>query len=196
MAVDSQHPPRRRRRDAVNNRNQILEASAAVFAERGLSFDVREIARRAGVGMGTLYRHFPTKGALLDAVLDEDFTSWSATVENAAADPDPWLGLARYLEESLELLAQHRALLDGLSDPLVSTPGMDECRDLARPLLTGIVDRARSAGVLRPDVTADDVSLLLIGMGRIIQLTEEAQPGTWRRQLSVVLDGLRATPQP
>ncbi|OKI24971.1 hypothetical protein A6A25_33825 [Saccharothrix sp. CB00851] len=180
----------------MNNRNQILEASAAVFAERGLSFDVREIARRAGVGMGTLYRHFPTKGALLDAVLDEDFTSWSATVENAAADPDPWLGLARYLEESLELLAQHRALLDGLSDPLVSTPGMDECRDLARPLLTGIVDRARSAGVLRPDVTADDVSLLLIGMGRIIQLTEEAQPGTWRRQLSVVLDGLRATPQP
>ena len=184
-------PLKRQRRDAASNRRQILEASAAVFAERGLSVDVREIARRAGVGMGTLYRHFPTKDSLLDAALENDFIAWSVAVENAAAAADPWQGLVQYMEDSLALLAKHRALLDGLSNPLISTPGLVECREAVGPVMTRIVERAKQAGVARADVSVDDVSLLLMGLGRIIQLTEEAAPGTWRRQLAVVLDGLR-----
>lgn len=165
-----------------------------MFAERGLSVDVREIARRAGVGMGTLYRHFPTKDSLLDAVLEDDFAAWSAAVENAATSPDPWQGLCQYMEDSLALLARHRALLDGLSNPLISTPGLTECRETVGPIMTHIVERAKEAGVARADIGVDDVSLLLMGLGRIIQLTEETAPGTWRRQLAVVLDGLRAQP--
>ncbi|MEO6089720.1 MAG: TetR/AcrR family transcriptional regulator [Umezawaea sp.] len=186
------NPPRRQRRDAANNRRQILETSTAVFAERGISVDVREIARRAGVGMGTLYRHFPTKDSLLDAVLEDDFTAWAAAVDNAATSPDPWQGLCKYMEDSLALLAKHRALLDGLSNPLISTPGFKECRESIGPIMTRIVERAKEAGVARVDIGVDDVSLLLMGLGRIIQLTEESAPGTWRRQLAVVLDGLRA----
>ncbi|MGI5127071.1 TetR/AcrR family transcriptional regulator [Pseudonocardia sp. CA-107938] len=185
-------PPRRQRRDAASNRRQILETSAAVFAERGLSVDVREIARRAGVGMGTLYRHFPTKDRLLDAVLEDDFTAWAAAVDQAATTSDPWQGLCRFMEDSLALLAKHRALLDGLSNPLISTPGIVACREAVGPVMTRIVERAKQAGAARADVSVDDVSLLLMGLGRIIQLTEEETPGTWRHQLAVVLDGLRA----
>lgn len=98
------------------------------------------------------------------------------------------------MEDSLALLAKHRALLDGLSNPLISTPGLVGCREAVRPVMTRIVERAKQAGAARADVSVDDVSLLLMGLGRIIQLTEEAAPGTWRRQLAVVLDGLRARP--
>ncbi len=144
--------------------------------------------------MGTLYRRFPTKDSLLDAVLADDFAAWAAAVEDAATAADPWEGLCRYMEDSLALLAKRRALLDGLSNPLISTPGLEECRAAVGPVMTGIVERARQAGAARADIGVDDVSLLLMGLGRIIQLTEETAPGTWRRQLAVVLDGLRAQP--
>lgn len=183
--------PRPLRRDAVDNRRRLLGAAAEAFAEHGLALDVRDIARRAGVGIGTVYRHFATKELLADAVVAEVLDRWAATVREASGAADAWQGLAQFMERSLELVAQHRALLDGLADPMVATPRFQQCQDELQPVLAGMIDRARDAGVLRPEITLEDVSLLLIGLGRIIQLTEARSPGHWRRQLRVVLAGLR-----
>src|SRR3954466_7217768 len=90
------------RRDAQRNRDRIIAATRAAFQERGLDVGVDEIARCAGVGMGTLYRHFPTKAALIDAVVDERFHELTAAAERAIETPDAWAGFASFLHEAVE----------------------------------------------------------------------------------------------
>ena len=178
------------RRDAARNRVRILQVAAQIFADRGCSADVREIARSAGVGMGTLYRHFPTKEVLLDAALHHDLIEW-AEAARATVTADPWDDLRRFLEDALARHAVHRALLDSFGTSLGDTPNVQECRRRIRPVIAGLVTRAQQAGALRPDVTAVDIHLLLIALGRIVHLG----PSAWRRQLHIALDGL-GTPAP
>lgn len=186
------------RSDAVRNRSRLLAAAAALISERGADVDVREIAGRAGVGMGTLYRHFPTKQALLDAALEHAFTVW-ADEARAAMSGDPWVDLGRFLDDALVRQATHPGLLDAYGRALTGpagTTGHEHCRRRLRPLLVDLVAAAQAAGALRADVTVEDVSLLLVALGRIVPLVPEA---AWRRPLRVALDGLRApaaTPMP
>lgn len=178
------------RRDAAQNRARILRQAAKVFAERGPGADVREIARAAAVGMGTLYRHFPTKEALLDAVIHHDAAEWAHAAE-ALATGDPWEDLRQFLHDALGRHAAHRALLDSFGAALGDAANVRECRRRIRPVIEALVDRAQAAQVLRGDVTAVDVHLLLMALGRIVHLG----PPAWQRQLDIALDGLR-TPRP
>lgn len=178
------------RKDAARNRARILQTAARVFAERGPTADVREIAQASGVGMGTLYRHFPTKRALLDAAIEHDLLEWANAAKGTVSE-DPWTDLRRFLEDALTRHAAHRALLDSFGAPFGDTPNVQECRRRIRPVITELVARAQHAGVLRSDVTPVDIHLLLIALGRIVPLG----PAAWRRQLDIALDGL-ASPNP
>lgn len=162
------------------------------FAEHGHQVDVREIARSAGVGMGTLYRHFPTKDELLDTVLHEDFLAWIDTARRCAADhDDPWEALTAFMEGALAFHTCRRALLECFADAR-DTPTVIGCRQELLPVIEEILARCHTAGLLRAGINGADIALLLASLGRIVQLTDSAGPETWRRHLRISLDGLRA----
>jgi len=186
------------RSDAARNRGRLLDAAAALIATRGSDVDVREIARRAEVGMGTFYRHFPTKEALLDAALERVFTSWAEQAA-AALTGNAWPDLCGFLGDALTRQTASPGLLDAYCMALpgqVRETARRHCNQQVGPLIAELVRAAREAGDLRTDVTAEDVSLLLVALGRIVPVVPEP---TWRRVLQVALDGLRAsaaTPMP
>ncbi|ASO20424.1 AcrR family transcriptional regulator [Actinoalloteichus hoggarensis] len=190
--------PRRRRSDAARNRAALLTAAREAFAARGLAVDVREVARRAGVGIATLYRHFPTKDDLVAATLEKDLTEWSEAAAVAVATEDAWFGLTLIIEQTLAVMARHRAVLDGLSEPRGAPPILVNCLMTLRGMLDGLVARAHRQGTLRLDVSAVDVGLLILALGRVVRLS--AVPGgaaegtaanaVWRRHTGFVLDGL------
>ncbi|HEY1179883.1 MAG TPA: helix-turn-helix domain-containing protein [Phytomonospora sp.] len=184
-------PSEPRRKDARRNRAQILDVARALLAERGLAADMREIAAACGVGVGTVYRHFPTRDRLLAAVLAEDAAAWTEATEPALADPDAWRGLRVFAEATLGLMARHRAMLDGLS-AAENQEAFDACRDHLAAVLGDLVGRAQEQGRLRRDVSAHDVVVQVMALGRAVELTEPREPGAWRRHLGIVLDGLAA----
>lgn len=179
------------RQDAQRNRDRILAAARALLARDGLDVPVEEITRAAGVGMGTLYRHFPTKEALVDAILEEAVENYLGFAEEGVAATEPWVGLTGFLERTLELHVENRCLMDVFASEHARAR-VEEARARVRPLLGQLVERAQADGSLRPDVTEDDVPPLLWAAGRVIEMTEDDRPGYWRRHLALVLDGLRA----
>jgi AcrR family transcriptional regulator len=183
---------RKPRKDAVRNRARILESAGEAFAELGLDVGVDEIARRAGVGMGTLYRHFPTKDALIDAILDQRLDRLAALAEEALEASDPWSGLVHFVERAVELQAADRGLKDVLSSRRRAERSLTRARARLRPLLERLIERAQEDGSLRGDVANWDIVVLLWATGRIVELTAEVAPGQARRFIALHLDGLRA----
>ena len=187
------------RRDAVRNRARLVASARELFAQRGVDVPVEEITHHAGLGMGTLYRHFPTKEDLVDAVLDEAFAEILRVAEQAAADEDAWRGLTGFLEQSLELHTQHRGVKDILA---VREHGAEHARRMRariRPLLTQMIERAQEQGSLRRDFTTEDLPLVFWSLSGVNDATAAVAPDHWRRYLALVLDGLRAqgaTPLP
>ncbi|MFP5070577.1 TetR/AcrR family transcriptional regulator [Pseudonocardia nantongensis] len=180
------------RRDAARTRARILAAAAQAFAAHGCDADVREIAGRAGVGMGSLYRHFATKQALLDEVLADDLEAWARAAQAAAGGANAWSGLREFMVDALTRHVAHRGLRERFAGPPDDAPDLDACRRRMHPIIADLVARARAEGSLRADVTPDDIGLLLVGLGRITEVTADPAPGAWVRQLDLVLDGLRA----
>jgi AcrR family transcriptional regulator len=187
------------RRDAQRNRERIVAGARELFAGEGVDVSVEDITRRAGVGMGTLYRHFGTKEELVDAVLEDAFDAYVELARRAADATDGWAGIAGFLEQALELHAANRALMDVV---LTSERGRDRAKEVRRqirPLLAALVERAQAEGSLRADVTAEDVPVILWACARVVQATADVAPDAWRRHLALLLDGLRAgaaTPLP
>ena len=187
------------RRDAQRNRERIVSSARTLFARDGADVSVDDITREAGVGMGTLYRHFPTKEALLDAVLEDGFDELVQRAEEAAEAEDAWAGFTGFLEQALAQHAANRGLKDVLA---THDPGRERAqamRERIRPLLERMIERAQAEGALRPDVTAEDVPLVFWSGSRVIETTESVAPDLWRRYLGLLLDGLRAeaaTPLP
>ena len=180
----AQPTKRARRADAERNRAAIIEAAGAVFAEQGSTVDVREIARRSGVGMGTLYRHFPTKDDLLATVLEQMLTSWLTTAhETATATEDPWQALIGFFEQTLTNQARNRALVESYAATV-------ECAQHRDSVIEDLRTRCLNAGLLRPDVTTADLALLLTSLSRSVQTTGESHPDQWRRLMRISLDGL------
>ena len=189
--VDTQRPLRR---DAERNRRRILEAAAAAFAERGLTVTMDDIAARAEVGVGTVYRRFPDKEPLIEALLEDRLSEIAATGEQALQADDPWDALVRFLEYGLELQAADR----GLKEILISTAHGREriaaVRQRLTPIADALVERAQRSGQLRPDLRGTDFALLHVMVGAIVDFTRDVEPETWRRALAIVIDGLRARP--
>jgi len=191
-------PERGSRRDAQRNRALLIAAARESFAEHGVDARLDEIARRAGVGTGTLYRHFPTREALVEAIFAERVGEFLALAEAGLAEPDAWAGLVGFLEATLELQRSDRVLKEIF---LRYPPGegrLAETRAQMREQFDELIGRAREQGSLRPDFTVPDLALLLWSFAPVIDATADTAPEVWRRHLHWLLDGLRAeaaTPQ-
>lgn len=187
------------RRDAQRNRDLILAAARSAFAAEGLGVPVEEIARRAGVGMGTLYRRFASKEDLIDAVLADAFEQYAEAAESALAAEDAWDGFCVFLEGALSLHAENRGLKDLIATREHGRARTAAMRARVRPALTRLIERAQEQGTLRADFTLEDIPLVLWSGGRVIEATSTVAPELWRRSLGLMLDGLRAdaaTPLP
>ena len=180
------------RRDAQANRDRIVAAARAAFAADGIEVPVEEIARRAAVGMGTLYRHFPAKEDLIDAVLEDAFAAFIAAAEQALAEEDAWAAFRGFLERVFALHADNRGLKDIIATRAHGRARADAMRARMRPLLRRLIERAQKQGALRADFTAEDMPLVFWTGGRVIEATAAVAPEFWRRHLGLLLDGLRA----
>ncbi|MER7115069.1 helix-turn-helix domain-containing protein [Saccharomonospora azurea] len=182
-----------RRRDARDNRAAILRAAATAFSERGRAVDVREIARCAGVGMGTLYRHFPSKDALVETLLIESYAQWVASARRSARSrPTAWDALATFISDALTYQRRDRALLENLAAAATDPRGLSVCRRSLGPLVEELVAAAHAEGTLRSGVTDEDVLGLLAALGKLVELDLPAD--TVSRCLDITLTGLRHGP--
>jgi AcrR family transcriptional regulator len=187
------------RSDARRNREQLVASARELFASAGVDVSVEEITRHAGLGMGTLYRHFPTKEELIDAVLEDAFAELVHLAEQAADAQDAWTGFSTFLEQALALHATNRGLKDVLATREHGLRRAQAMRARLQPLLGRLIERAQVQGTLRSDFTVEDLPLVFWTAGRVIETTGSVAPDHWRRYLGLLLDGLRAgaaTPLP
>jgi AcrR family transcriptional regulator len=178
------------RADARRNRERILEAAREIFAESGLDAQMEDLARGAGVGVGTVYRHFPTKEALVGALVDDYFGSLAVEAESALAVADPWEAFEGFMWRAGNLLGANRALSEVTADGQMREGAVRAGVDR---ILGELIGRAQDAGVLRPDVSVDDVPMIMCSLGRVQMLGAGGPGEAWRRHLAIMLDGLRAT---
>ena len=153
-------PCRPLRRDAERNRQKILSAAAEVIAERGLDATLDDVARQAGVGVGTVYRRFPGKEALAEALFDERLGTLAAIAEHALADPDPWAGLVRYLEQAAELLTADLGLRQILTSATLRHGQASQARARMEPVDTRLVDKGITTSRMRSFIAALPSSLV------------------------------------
>lgn len=180
------------RADARRNRERVLAAAKGCFAEHGLDAQMDEIARAAEVGVGTVYRHFPTKQALAEAIAADHFDRLAASAREALEDPDPWAGFSGFLRRSAQVQAGDRALAEVMAaDPEVMCDAASRRPDL-HEALAELVRRAQDAGSLRRDLVPADVPMLICGVGRATLAGSTGPTMSTRRYLEIVLDGLRA----
>ena len=180
------------RRDARENRERILEAAGEAFAELGIDASVEEIAYRANVGVGTLYRRFPTKDALIDAVFEGHLDRIAAAAERALQATHPWDALLDYLAFVVGLQAADRGLSEIVGANLRTEQLLGRARMRLRPLVERLIVRAQESGDLRDDVVYEDISVLLWTTGRVVDATRDVAPEFWQRYLALTVDGLRA----
>ncbi|MEV0664142.1 TetR/AcrR family transcriptional regulator [Actinomadura luteofluorescens] len=188
MAGKSRPP----RADAVRNRDKLVAAGAAVFGERGLDAPLEEVARRAGVSIGTLYNHFPARENLFDAIFPARLAALDEIVERSLADPDPWSGFVGYIEGLFALQAEDRGLNDALARRFPLASELNAACHRGFDHLVTITARAKESGGLRPDFEPQDVVTLMWAMSQVIRESAEVAPDAWRRCLGFFLDGLRA----
>lgn len=180
------------RADAARNRARIVAAATEVFAERGLDASTAEIADRAGVGEATVYRRFPTKDALITAIIA---TMMEETIEVAAEcllEPDPWRGIELFLREMGERANADRGLSDSAKERCVAAPELNPLRKRLLDLCAELVRRGQRAGVVRKDLTGQDLVFLIAAAGSLGKLPfPELREDLWKRYLGMLLDGLR-----
>jgi AcrR family transcriptional regulator len=183
------------RRDASLNRERVLAAARELFAERGLDVTMDEIARHAGVGVGTVYRRFRQREEIIEALFEQRMDDYLALADEALADPDPWRGLVEFLERGLVMQAADRGLKELLVDGHASPAGA-RVRERVLPMVERLVVRAQEAGALRPDVGTLDLPMVSLMLGQVIDFSEDIAPALWRRYLALLLDGMRTGHEP
>jgi len=188
MATVSERPLRK---DAERNRQRVLEAARELFAERGLGVSLDDIARHAGVGVGTVYRRFPDKEQLIDALFEDRIAEMLAAASESLEMEDPWRGFVHFLERALEMQTQDRALKELLLSTSEAHARIERGRQLIQPVVVAVLQRAQQAGVVRDDLEVADLLLLQHAIGEVADYTRDAAPEVWRRTLQIVLDGLR-----
>lgn len=183
------------RKDAERNRQRILDAARELFAERGLGVTLNDIAHHGDVGVGTVYRRFPDKALLIDALFEQRLEEIADLFRVALEDPDAWHGLTWLLERLYALQAKDRGLKEIL---LGAAPGSAEritkSRATLHPLAAQLVERAMAAGAVRPDAETQDFGIMGLMVGAVMDAARDVAPDLWRRYLAIMLQGLRAQP--
>ena len=179
------------RRDAAANRERILAAAIEVFSISGADAGIDEIAAKAGVGVGTVYRRFPTKEALVQAIVSQ-LLGDLVTVAKAALEAPPAGGLAEFLIGAGELQARHAGCLWQLwSSGREGDEVLAELRGIGQQLLT----RAQQSGAVRHELVYEDIGMLLWSLAGVVESVRDVQPGLWRRTLELMLRGMRPEPE-
>ena len=190
-------PGRPQRADAVRNRESLLAAAEEEFAERGLSASVADIARRAGVAKGTVFRHFCTKEDLVAAIVTGHISTLVGVAQRLAESSDPGAALLEFLTVAADQRRQHD--LTFLQSVSQDDSTVTKVRDDLLARIGVLVDRARTAGAVRSDITGMDVFLLMCAPIHVVDNLADPAPGLWQRYLAIIFDGLRpegATPLP
>jgi AcrR family transcriptional regulator len=179
------------RRDAERNRQRILRAAAEVFTERGLGATLDDVACRAGVGVGTVYRRFPDKETLVEELFKDRIDAIVAVAEEACAAPDPWAAFVSYLEYVTATMASDLGLRQML---MFATYGRDQvayARERMRPVVGKLVERAQATGKLRADFSPTDVPMIAFMLASGAAYACPMRRALWERYLTLVIDGLR-----
>jgi len=181
-----------RRRDAREHRDRLVAAAQREFAARGVDASLEKIAREAGVAIGTLYRHFPTRLDLLMAAFRPRVQEFLDGASKALAVADPWEGFASYLENMFAMQAGDRGFNDFLSRRFTDNAETERIHDQMCGDIENVLIRAQDAGQARPDITQADIVNLIWSIGPIMDATSITAPNAWRRYLHLVLDAYRA----
>jgi AcrR family transcriptional regulator len=180
------------RRDARESRDKLIAAAQREFASRGVDASLEKIAREAGVSIGTLYRHFPTRLDLLMAAFKPRVEEFLEGAKKALAMDDPWEGFVYYLENLFSVQAGDRGFNDFLSRRFTDNADTERIHDDMCRQIEVVLTRAQEAGVARPDITQADIINLIWSNGRITSATSATAPNAWRRHLYLMLDAYRA----
>ncbi|MFE2431171.1 TetR/AcrR family transcriptional regulator [Streptomyces sp. NPDC059373] len=180
------------RRDAELNRRRIIAAAHELFRERGLGVTLDDVARHAGVGVGTAYRRFANIEELIDAVFDDMIDTVEKLAQEALADPDPWHGLVDSLEKVCELQAFDRGLRQVMLGTGRGPQRQGRVQQRVKPAVDVLIARAKEQGTLREDVQPWDLPMIQLMVASVTEQT--GHPELWRRYLHLILDGLRKHP--
>jgi AcrR family transcriptional regulator len=182
---------RRLRADAERNRRRILATARRLFAARGLRVSLDEIAAEAGIGVGTVYRRFPNRDALIDALFEERIDEIAQAARDALEHEDPWDGLAWFVRTAVSLQANDRGLREALFSAGPGRERVDTARSRIVPVASQLIQRAKDAGHLRADASVYDIAMTQIMIGAVADATRDVVPEIWERFVGIVLDGLR-----
>jgi AcrR family transcriptional regulator len=182
---------RAERSDSIHNRQRLIAAAQAVFAAEGLNAPIDKIATVAGVGPGTVYRHFPSRLRLWEAVLEEPLRDHLQVVRRAAANPDRWEGLTDYLWASCALEAEHGGYVNLMNTQFEGAPALLAIRAEIQQAIQDLVRLAREEGAVRGDFTTEDLLFIMLPNARIAEVTKDTAPDAWRRNLELFLDAIR-----
>ena len=180
------------RADAQRNRERIIAAAIEVFGERGLEASTAEIAHRAGVGEATLFRRFPSKDDLIQAIVETQMDSVLEIAADCLADPDPGAGFERFLYEMVERSVGDRAVTDAAKDQCMMNTALEPRRRAIVVAMTALVKRAQEAGAVRADLSGTDVGMLINAASATADIPFPGlRDDLWKRYLRIILDGLR-----
>jgi AcrR family transcriptional regulator len=179
------------RKDAERNRQRILRAAAEVFTTRGLQTSLDDVARHAGVGVGTVYRRFPDKDSLVEALFEERLQRIITLADEAWTEPDSWTALASFLEKAGEVLAADRGLREIFMYATYGRDRIESAKARMLPAVTRMLRRAQEDGQLRADVQPTDMPFIEFMLTAAAQYAGQDNRGVWRRYLTIILDGLK-----
>ncbi|WP_405988631.1 TetR/AcrR family transcriptional regulator [Streptomyces sp. NBC_00986] len=182
------------RRDAALNREKILRAAREVFGQHGLRVTLDDVARHAGVGVGTVYRRFPDKETLVRALFEQDLGMRQASAERALAHPDPWEGFVDFLTEMGADLAENRGLQEVIMLGSHSSEPIETMRGGMLPFLEALIQRAQESGDLRAEIAPSDIPVIVQMLSAASQFTQGKRPDVWRRYFEIILNGIRQRP--
>ena len=189
--VESRDAVRPLRADARRNRQAVIDAASKLFTEQGLDAQMPDVARAANVGVGTVYRHFPTKDQLIAAIASQHFDRMAERGREDLELADPWEGISDFIRFAIQIQADDRGLCEIMSsrpelmDTAARAAGLPELCDK-------LVKRAQQSGQLRSDLDWEDIPMIACGIGHITQGGPPPSVGRWPRLVELILDGLRA----
>jgi AcrR family transcriptional regulator len=182
------------RADAERNLARILDAAAQVFAARGFDATLHDVAAHAGLGVGTVYRRFPDKQALVEALFETKLEQIMGAAEQVARDADPWTALCGVLSTVTDAFAHDHGLHQMLNSGMYAEHCGTMAKDRLRVLLVDLLARAQANGDLRADIAPGDIPMIMIMIGTLSQKMRDFDPQISRRYLDLIFDGLRARP--
>jgi AcrR family transcriptional regulator len=181
------------RKDALRNRERVLHAAAETFAEAGNDAQMDDIARRCGLGVGTLYRHFRTKDKLLEALLLDGLGKFLAAAQASREQAGtPWEAFAGFARAAAHMLVANRALKELAEGVAMTSPEVEKLRSEMHELVSILVRDAQRSGELRADFSHEDLPILFSGLGASASRDGALAAGQTDRFVDIVLDGLRA----